>query len=151
MELFILLYHIFITDIFGYYISYDTLICSIFFSIAEALFYKVQDGKLWTSYEQFICNLLFLPIFLHGYDALISTYFFRIALFPINVWIYEFIVGTLLKLIYGHNPAWNYENQPGSHFNGLICIRRDYIFRWIILGSIYESYIYIQQSMNIER
>ncbi|KAG0100536.1 hypothetical protein BGZ93_010859 [Podila epicladia] len=43
--------------------------------------------------HQYIMNVFYIPILIHGYHALISSTFLRILFFPINIWILEIIEG----------------------------------------------------------
>ena len=126
-----------------------SFICSVFFSLFEAIYYKIEDGYFHTTKEQFIANIIFLPIFLDLYSNLITYFIIRVLLFPFNVWVYEGLVGNILMKLYGKNPAWSYEGKKGSICKGNICITFHYYIRWIVLGLSFELFDFIWDSILI--
>lgn len=106
-----------------------------FFGIMEATLYLFEDGYLFTSYQQFLLNILWFPIIINLYCYYFNYNLFLVTVFfPINVWINEILNGYLLHVIYGYNPCWNYLGKSGALLNGTICISTVYLKRWLYLG-----------------
>ncbi|KAG0259198.1 hypothetical protein BG011_002788 [Mortierella polycephala] len=77
------------------------------FSCTEYIFYtmtvEAPDGTVsvrpfagrpgHTTVHQYIMNVFYIPLLIHGYHALIGSTVLRIVLFPINIWILEIIEG----------------------------------------------------------
>ena len=103
---------------------------------------SVKGRKGFTSVEQFIANILYVPIALHAYLHILSVenlglpfiivLIIRTALFPFNIWILEIIQAEIIKYLMGFNPAWDYTGNPGSFFGGDINLRHWKL--WILLG-----------------
>lgn len=111
---------------------------SLLFSLLEAIHYKLFYGIWFTTIEQFVSNLLLLPLMIEDYHKHIKNIYLRVALFPINIWIFEIIVGYWLINFEGHNPAWNYNSSPYTFFDNqisLLCYHR-----WILLGMLQEIF-----------
>ncbi|KAG0005782.1 hypothetical protein BGZ79_001901 [Entomortierella chlamydospora] len=64
-----------------------------------------------TTVHQYIMNVFYIPILIHGYHALITPTWLRILLFPINIWILEIIQGYTLIYLIGYNAAWTYKGK----------------------------------------
>merc|ERR1712137_865288 len=141
----------------------ECFICSLTYSFIEWTWYTFthqKDGVVrlvpfghrgrpgFTSVEQFIGNLLYLPIGMHGYLELfpveglepysICMTILRISLFPINIWLLEIIQDGIMKLLLGFNPAWNYSGCKGSMFGGAINLNHWKL--WIILGVLASTF-----------
>lgn len=111
-----------------------------------------EDGrKGFTTAEQFIGNLLYLPLAFNGYHALLPMpacgfwcanglmmVCLRIALFPLNIWTLEFVQDAVMKAMMGFNPAWDYTGDSGSLLGGAINYHHWRL--WIALGIICECF-----------
>lgn len=109
------------------------LTCAAVYSCTEATFTQLERGRAYTSFAQFWANLLYLPILLDGYFALIGSPLLCTLLFPFNVWLLEIVEGHLIIWIYGHNVAWCYLDYDDCYCNG--CIRLGHAIFWIGLGA----------------
>ena len=107
--------------------------------------FRVKGRKGFTSVEQLVGNILYIPIAFQGYASLLShdnstafaafiLIFMRVALFPFNIWLLEIVQDTAFKRLYGFNPAWNYTGAPGSRLNGAINLHHWKL--WTIMGSV---------------
>lgn len=105
----------------------------------------VKGRNGFTSVEQFLLNVLYVPIALHCYFALFKVPSFpwvaqsmvalvRTLCFPFNIWILEIIQDRILRFLYGFNPAWDYTGAPGSRFGGAINLAHWKL--WIALGTV---------------
>ena len=73
-------------------------------------------GRGYTSVAQFAANLVYLPLLLDGYGALfLARPSLYIALFPLNIWLLEVVVGLVLIWLYGHNVAWCYADYADAY------------------------------------
>ena len=131
-------------------LQFGSLFLSCGFSVIEWLYYRHSsersDGTVslslqpvrggHTTVEQWIMNLLFIPVFVFGYRACIKGTLLRCLLSPLNIWMLEIVEGSVLGSLYGYNPAWDYSGQPGSAFRGLIQL--SYWKLWIGLQILIE-------------
>jgi len=91
----------------------------------------------FTTVEQWIMNVLYIPVLVFGFRALVPYPLLRIILSPFNVWTLEIVEGSILMVFYrGVNPAWDYSDKPDGCLNGLIKIGH-WRF-WVGLGIIIE-------------
>ena len=58
---------------------------------------------------------------------------------PINVWLYEIVLGYYLIFLFGYNPAWEYKGDFTLFSNN---IRLDYVGYLWILGLLNEVLIF---------
>lgn len=141
---------------------FEVILMSLTYSAIEYTWYmntlQMDDGSVqiiplrvpgrvgFTSWEQLIGNILYVPFALNGYSSVFSTdgysrqtlavmvTLIRILLFPVNIWLLEIIQDRIMKWLMGFNPAWNYTGAPGSRFDGAINLAHWKL--WIILGCI---------------
>ena len=106
------------------------------FSLIELCYCKITCGHWHTTIEQWLCNILTIPIALDAYKWVIPNMLIRIALMPLDVWSVEILQTILLVSLYGFNPAWNYTGKRGSRLNG--AIRLTMFPEWWILGCAIE-------------
>ncbi|KAF9972435.1 hypothetical protein BGZ73_004438 [Actinomortierella ambigua] len=64
-----------------------------------------------TTIHQFVMNVFYIPILVHGYHAVIHNTYLRILLFPFNIWLLEIIQGYTLMYLLGYNAAWTYRGE----------------------------------------
>ena len=117
---------------------------SMIFAFLEVSHYRITTGRVFTTKEQFIANLIFMPFMIENYNIIIPNIYLRFFLFPFNIWIFEIIMGYYMILLLGHNPAWKYETKY-SYLNGLIAL--ECYPRWFFLGLLQEflySYLFDQ-------
>ena len=78
--------------------------------------YVERGGRGYTSAAQLVANVLYTPLLLDGYATAIDALSPRlrspgahaccyVGLFPLNVWLFEVLLGHVLIAIYGHNVA----------------------------------------------
>lgn len=104
-----------------------------------------KGRKGFTTIEQLIGNILYLPISMRGYALLFNligsfvplSYFdflivFRILLFPFNIWLLEIVQHEVFTFLFGFNPAWDYTGAPGSRCDGAINLAHCKL--WVFLG-----------------
>ncbi|KAF9361582.1 hypothetical protein BGX26_001587 [Mortierella sp. AD094] len=106
-------------------VKIQCLVGAALFSCTEYTFYtmtvEAPDGTVTvkpfagrpghTTVHQYIMNVFYIPILIHGYHALIAPTWLRILLFPINIWILEIIQGYTLIYLIGYNAAWTYRGK----------------------------------------
>ncbi|KAG0031396.1 hypothetical protein BGZ81_001304 [Podila clonocystis] len=130
-------------------VKFQCLVGAGLFSCTEYTFYTMTvedpDGTVrvkpfagrpgHTTVHQYIMNVFYIPILIHGYHALITSVFLRILFFPINIWILEIIEGyTIINLI-GYNAAWVYRGYD-AFFHGTIKLW--YFHYWYLMGAALE-------------
>ena len=106
-----------------------------------------RGRKGFTSVEQCVANILYLPIAMHvyllffsidGLETFSTPYLFmmflRIICFPFNIWLLEIVQDRVMKYMMGMNPAWDYSSAPNSMFDGAINLHHWKL--WIVLGLI---------------
>ena len=120
------------------------------FSILEWNFYKhsthYPDGTTqlsvavvapgFTSVEQFMMNVLYIPILVFGFRMIVPSAVVRIPLAPLNIWTLEIVQGSVLRAFYGYNPAWDYTPFADGRLCGMIKIGH-WPF-WVGLGVMME-------------
>jgi len=129
--------------ILGIQLFHKTLIESCIFATLELFMYKWEDGYFFTTYQQFCCNLLLLPIAIDLVHWIIPYMCIRILTFPIMIWLYELYVTEWLTCIFDKNPCWNYSGKDGSMYGGAICVNGHYYVRWMLLGCLAECWTLI--------
>ncbi|KAL1525005.1 hypothetical protein AB1Y20_019881 [Prymnesium parvum] len=103
------------------------------YSFMELAFTKLERGSSYTSFTQFNAVLLYLPILLDLYGALLGdNVLCYILLFPANVWLLEVVVGHAIIWLHGHNVAWCYADYSDAFFND--CARLGHAPAWLALG-----------------
>ncbi|KAF9967157.1 hypothetical protein BGZ70_010557 [Mortierella alpina] len=91
-----------------------------------------------TTLHQYIMNVFYIPVLIHGYHALISSTFLRVLLFPLNIWLLEVIQGYTLIYLIGYNAAWTYRGYD-AFFHGTIKLA--YVHHWLMMGAALELVI----------
>ena len=89
-----------------------------------------------TTWAQFVCNILYVPVLLVTYRRVVENSWHRVILFPINIWLLEIIQGYSLMFLAGRNLAWFYDTSDAM-FHGNI--RLYYAFVWWPFGFVVES------------
>ena len=89
-----------------------------------------------TTWAQFVCNILYVPVLLVTYRHVVENFWYRVILFPINIWLLEIIQGYSLMFLAGRNLAWFYDTSDAM-FHGNI--RLYYAFVWWPFGFVVES------------
>ena len=65
-----------------------------------------------SSFCQFWANVLYTPILLFVYRAVVRHAALRVVLFPLNVWALEVIEGYAIMFLFsGRNVAWTYSGK----------------------------------------
>jgi hypothetical protein len=95
----------------------------------------------FTTVEQFMMNVLYMPLLTDGYRGLIGSPLLRVILSPFNIWTLEIVEGVLLMMMYGYNPAWDYSDRPDGYLNGLI--KKGHWSLWVLLGILMEVAYFI--------
>jgi hypothetical protein len=112
-------------------ILFDAFLVATGFAVMESLF-RWYNGNGSTTIEQFIMNIFYSPVSIHGYRYLIKSPITRIILFPFNVWVAEIFMGSYL--LYMHEiRVWHY-NDDYAYFNGFITFA--FAHYWILLGVV---------------
>jgi mannose-6-phosphate isomerase-like protein (cupin superfamily) len=109
----------------------------------------VERGRGYTSLAQAIANVLYAPLLLDGYryaiDKLVRASATAaplaaaahapvyVALFPLNIWLYEALLGHALVWLYGHNVAYCYDDYADAFCAG--CCRFGHGVFWLGLGA----------------
>ena len=110
-----------------------TLLAAFIYSLTESCFTYCESGYAFTSWAQFYCNLLYVPILLDLYGKLFSSLpWLYVLCFPLNIYILEIIVGHFLIWLHGYNVAWCYRDYTDSYANG--CFRLAHAPFWLGLG-----------------
>ncbi|KAG0223427.1 hypothetical protein BGW42_005905 [Actinomortierella wolfii] len=91
-----------------------------------------------TTVHQYIMNVFYIPILIHGYHALIHNTYLRILFFPLNIWLLEIIQGYTLIYLIGYNAAWTYRGKD-AFFHGTI--KLSYVHHWLMFGAVLELLI----------
>ncbi len=112
---------------------------SVVFAILESILYKLEKNIYFTTKEQFIMNMIFVPFLIEDFNWIFRDFYFRHLIFPFNIWIFEIIMGFSLIWLLGNNPAWKYKGQY-SYFKNQINLL--HYPRWIFLGMIQEILYY---------
>lgn len=110
------------------------------FAIIESA-YRFPTGV--TTVEQFLLNLVYSPVLIHGYSKLITKNHLRVFLFPFNVWIAELAMGYFMQHIMGYR-IWYYEDALAL-FDGHITL--SFYIWWLILGFITTLYFWIEEEI----
>jgi hypothetical protein len=116
--------------------KYATIIYSGYFALVESIWYFIWHHYFYTTMWQFLMNIYFTYFCIYLYRKKITNWKKRILYMPLNLWLYEIIVGYYSIYIWGYNPAWDYTNMRRSMFHGTI--RLDYLFVWWLLGIVIE-------------
>lgn len=88
-----------------------------------------------SSFAQFWANVIFLPMLLFAYRALVSNVFLRLIWFPLNVWWLEMVEGYIIMFFFGRNVAWEYRGRE-AFFHGNITLQ--YYLPWFGMGLFVE-------------
>ena len=88
-----------------------------------------------SSYAQFWSNVIFTPLILFLYRAVVTHPILRVLLFPVNIWLLEIIEGYIIMFLFGRNVAWEYRGAD-AFFHGNI--KLGYAAPWIALGLVVE-------------
>ena len=88
-----------------------------------------------SSYAQFWSNVIFTPLILFLYRAVVTHPFLRVILFPVNIWLLEIIEGYVIMFLFGRNVAWEYRGTD-AFFHGNI--KLGYTIPWVSLGGVVE-------------
>jgi hypothetical protein len=97
-------------------------------SVAHAL----SRGR--TTLEQFFTNVWWSPLGTDLYFAYVPWMWARVLLFPLNVWLFEFLWGYYLLGVWGKR-AWHYKGDY-AYFHGNIAL--GYLPLWWFLGALHE-------------
>lgn len=126
-------------------------------SCTEWMFTRfVERGRGYTSAAQFFANVLYTPCLLSGYARVVTALLSAAAwsqasllaplassdsasaaayvtLFPLNIWLYEALLGHALGWFYGHNVAYCYGDYADAFCDG--CCRLGHGVFWLGLGA----------------
>lgn len=114
------------------------------YSLIEFSFTHLERGRAYTSVAQFVANVLYAPLLLDGYAALLmwatpaalrqlGGAVAYVLAFPLNVWLLEVVQGHAIVAVYGRNVAWCYSDYADARCNG--CIRLGHGPFWVGLGA----------------
>mgnify|MGYP002631352688 CR=1 FL=1 len=107
--------------------------CALVYSFMELAFTTLERGTGYTSLAQFGTILLYTPLLLDAYGALLGTMpVAYVLLFPLNVWLLEIVVGAAIIWVHGHNVAWCYADYADAFANG--SARLGHAPAWLALG-----------------
>jgi len=126
---------------FAWPLKLRTLVCASLYSALELAFTAGERGRPYTSLAQFVANLLYVPVLLDTYGALLAARgpLLYALLFPLNVWLLELIVGHAIAWLHGRNVAWCYADYADAFGNG--CARLGHAPAWLALGAVcYVAY-----------
>jgi hypothetical protein len=112
-------------------ILFDAFLIASGFAIIEALF-RWYKGNGTTTIEQFVMNIFYTPISIHGYRYVIKKPLTRILLFPLNVWVAEILMGSYLLYIHDKR-VWYYDDEY-AYIDGFITF--GFVHYWILLGML---------------
>ncbi|KAF0701630.1 Aste57867_7945 [Aphanomyces stellatus] len=88
-----------------------------------------------TTWAQFWANVLYTPVLLHTYRAVVPHPILRVLCFPLNIWLLEIVEGYTLIYLFGRNIAWTYKTTDAyCHGN----IRLGFWKLWLALGLVLE-------------
>ncbi|ETV75300.1 hypothetical protein H257_10483 [Aphanomyces astaci] len=88
-----------------------------------------------TTWAQFWANVVYTPVLLYAYRAVVPSAVLRVLLFPCNIWLLEILEGYTLMLLFGRNIAWTYTTSDAyCHGN----IRLGFWKLWLVLGLVLE-------------
>jgi len=118
---------------------------SVVFSCLECSFYKITTGRYYTTKEQFVANIIFMPFIVEDYNYIFGNSNYKHLIYPFNIWIFELIMGYCFILIYGYNPAWHYKGKHAI-LRGQIDI--SCYPRWILL-SLIQDFLYFSIFVDI--
>ena len=104
----------------------------------------LERGRGYTSAAQFYANVLYAPILLDRFaqfvawlvmpgPPLIAATVYT-SLFPLNIWIFEILLGHALVWFYGHNVAYCYDDYRDAFASG--CCRLGHGVFWLGLGLV---------------
>ncbi|KAF9910873.1 hypothetical protein EC991_005336 [Linnemannia zychae] len=88
-----------------------------------------------TTVHQYVMNVFYIPILIHGYHSIIGSTALRILFFPLNIWLLEMIQGYTLIYLIGYNAAWVYRGYD-AFFHGTIKLW--YVHYWFMMGAALE-------------
>ncbi len=114
------------------FVKLFSLLCGLLFALVESLYCKITAGVWKTTWQQFIMSCLGTPIFIIMYYQIIQNFWLRLVLYPVDIWLWEFIGDRCIKSVYGRNLAWDYGNNKYSIFDG--AIKLSYYFHWVVVG-----------------
>jgi hypothetical protein len=115
-----------------------TFVAATLYTFIEYTFTTLNDGEGFTSFAQFWGNLLYTPVVLDVYWALINpnegTFqkVVYVLLFPCNIWLLEIVLDRLYLIIHGRNVAWCYHEYSDCAVGG--CIRLGHGVYWLAMG-----------------
>jgi hypothetical protein len=106
---------------------------AVLYSFAESAFTYLERANSYTSFSQFVAVILYAPLLLDAYGAALdSSTLAYVALFPLNVWLLELVVGLVLIWVHGHNVAWCYADYADTFALGQA--RVGHAPAWLALG-----------------
>lgn len=109
------------------------IVCALFCSVMGLAFTSMERGVSYSTLAQFSGILLYAPILLDAYGALLGESLLAYMLFfPVNVWLLEVVLGYGITWLHGHNVAWCYADYADTFFNGYC--RLGLAPAWAVLG-----------------
>lgn len=91
------------------------VLSAILYSVAESAFTYGERGTSYTSFSQFVAVVLYAPLLLDAYGALLGDLpLLYVSSFPLNVWLLELVVGAALAIVHGFNVAWCYADYADA-------------------------------------
>ena len=106
------------------YVSAATKLRSVLAALAYSLTefgftrFLERGGEGYTSAAQLFANVLYAgPILIDGYATLLPPHeqpLLYILAFPLNIWLYEGLLGSALVWVYGKNIAWRYDDYADA-------------------------------------
>ena len=113
-----------------------TVACALAYSFVETAFTAIERRRPYTSLAQFGANLLYIPVLLHGYHAVLGGQpLLYVAAFPLNVWLLEVVEEwAILRPLFGHNVAWCYRDYSDEFLQG--CLRLGHGVAWWGMGAV---------------
>jgi hypothetical protein len=98
------------------------IIESAVFSGIEACFRRiVTEGRFRTELAGFFANALLAPFFMSYYWLLFDSNWTRVFFFPVSLWILEIFEDIIVKLFFGTNHVWHYDDDL-AYLDGAISL-----------------------------
>ena len=114
-------------------LKFRTVIAACCYTITESVFTYCERGTNYTSWDQFYCNLIWVPFLLDLYGGFLGDRpVVYVLCFPFNIYLLEVVVGHYLIWLHGYNVAWCYLDYSDAMFNGTIRIAHAPF--WMALG-----------------
>src|SRR5271169_2712483 len=106
------------------------IIGSFTFTLIESFWKLYKENSFYSTFEQFVINVMILPFSLYYYNYY-TLYIFNILFYPLLLWSVEIISHICLLTLFGVNNAWSYSGKY-CYFDGSVNLK--YVHYWWALG-----------------